>query len=159
MLKMAIIFVFSIIFMCMLSGLLPAQPLTMHIKMKNGTVHSFDLKDIRKMTFQVCPYTDIAAGTGDLLQTFALYQNYPNPFNPTTTIEYAIPKAGTVRIRIFNLLGQRVHQLDREHAAAGSYKYMWNAKNGSHVILGSGLYVVMVEFGNAVLIRKMVLIN
>ena len=148
-----------VIFVCLLCGLLPAQPMTMHIKMKNGTVHSFEIKDIRKLTFQVNPHTEIAAGTGNLLQTFALYQNYPNPFNPTTTIEYAIPSAGKVRIRIFNLLGQRVHQLNREHAAAGSFTYMWNAKSRSNNNLGSGLYVVMIEFGNAALIRKMVLIN
>ena len=42
---------------------------------------------------------------------FSPSQNYPNPFNPTTTIEYALPKAAQVRIIIFDMLGRHIKTL------------------------------------------------
>ena len=154
MFTMAKTFVFSVMFVCLLSDLLPAQPLTMHIKMKNGTVHSFELKEIRKMTFQVNPHTDIAAGTGNLLQTFALYQNYPNPFNPSTSIRFDIPKDGLVKLVLYDVLGKEVATIVNGEKTAGSYIIDFNAGN-----LTSGIYFYKLTASDFSDIKKMVLLK
>lgn len=43
-----------------------------------------------------------------LIKEFSLSQNYPNPFNPTTVIEYQLPKAGYVEIKVFDAIGKEI---------------------------------------------------
>jgi hypothetical protein len=67
---------------------------------------------------------------------FALDQNYPNPFNPATTIRYAVPHAGPVRLEVFDVLGRLVALLVDEMKAAGSYEVVFDARG-----LPSGTYL------------------
>ncbi|NOX38732.1 MAG: hypothetical protein GXO78_14475, partial [Calditrichaeota bacterium] len=52
------------------------------------------------------PYTGMETGLEATIAAYALHPNYPNPFNPTTTIRYALPRAGDVTLVIYNSLGQ-----------------------------------------------------
>jgi len=87
-------------------------------------------------------------------QEIALSQNYPNPFNPTTTIEFSIPKAEHVTLKIYNLLGQQVLTLVSDKLTPGEYKYTWDA---SH--LASGVYVYKLEAGNFSNTKKLILLK
>ena len=39
---------------------------------------------------------------------FKLEQNYPNPFNPATKIQFSLPKAASVRLSVYNSIGQEI---------------------------------------------------
>ena len=41
-------------------------------------------------------------------QTTALLDNYPNPFNPSTTIRYALSANGYVSLKVYDIQGQMV---------------------------------------------------
>ena len=44
----------------------------------------------------------------ELPSTSTLTSNYPNPFTHTTTIEYALPASGPVRLSVYDMLGREV---------------------------------------------------
>ncbi|MCZ7603917.1 MAG: T9SS type A sorting domain-containing protein [Melioribacteraceae bacterium] len=71
---------------------------------------------------------------------YTLYQNYPNPFNPSTTIRFALPFASSVRLEVYNLLGQKVATLLDGNENAGYHKLEFNAKN-----LASGIYFYTIK--------------
>jgi hypothetical protein len=66
---------------------------------------------------------------------FKLEQNYPNPFNPSTTIRYALPYESSVKIVVYNLLGQVVKVVVNEVQKPGYHQVNFNAEN-----LSSGVY-------------------
>ncbi|MCE1189264.1 MAG: S8 family serine peptidase [Ignavibacteria bacterium] len=66
---------------------------------------------------------------------YSLDQNYPNPFNPTTRIKYSLPLSSSVKLEVFNTLGQRINVLVNTQQPAGVYEVDWKA--GS---LASGTY-------------------
>jgi hypothetical protein len=92
-------------------------------------------------------------------KVFALRQNYPNPFNPATTIEYALPEAASVRLDVFNTLGQVVSTLIDEKQAAGRYSVRWDGLNSNGEAMGSGVYVYRIVAGDFQAIKRMLLIK
>ena len=87
---------------------------------------------------------------------FNLSQNYPNPFNPTTMINYSVPKAGIVTIKIYDILGRELVTLVNEEKEAGSYRVQLSAVSNQ---LGSGVYFYRMQAGSFVETRKLMLIK
>lgn len=67
---------------------------------------------------------------------YSLSQNYPNPFNPTTTIQFGIPEASNVTLKIYDALGREVATLVNGQLPPAYYSYNWSAGN-----LSSGMYI------------------
>jgi subtilisin family serine protease len=102
----------------------------------------------------VVNYTGTHPIIAQLPKIFSLAQNYPNPFNPTTKIQYSIPKAGTVKLVVYDLLGRQVTTLVNERKQAGVYSASFDGTN-----LASGIYFYRIEAGDFTAVKKMVLIK
>ena len=92
-------------------------------------------------------------------EKFEVSQNYPNPFNPSTVINYALPKAEFVTIRIYNMLGQEVATLLNNEVNAGVYNIMWNGMDNSGTKVATGTYIYRVVAGDNVVSKKMILLK
>jgi hypothetical protein len=93
---------------------------------------------------------------------FVLLQNYPNPFNPSTNIKFALPEAGLVSLRVYDLTGREVAKLiNSSYYPIGIFSYTLDA---SYYNLASGVYMYKIDVSrenNAVYseIKKMVLVK
>ncbi|MDT3694804.1 MAG: S8 family serine peptidase [Ignavibacterium sp.] len=71
------------------------------------------------------------------LNEYKLFQNYPNPFNPVTNLHFIIPEEGTVKIALYDILGNEVKTLLNENITSGSYNLVIDGSD-----LSSGTYFV-----------------
>ena len=90
---------------------------------------------------------------------FALRQNYPNPFNPVTTIAYDVPEMASVRIDIYNILGQQVCTLINRSHEPGYYRIQWDGTNDYGQVLASGMYIYSIQASGFTSVKKLVLMK
>jgi len=86
--------------------------------------------------------------------TYRLQQNYPNPFNPTTTIQYDLPEASNVVLKIYNLQGKEISTLVSDRFSAGKYKIQWDASG-----LTSGIYYYQLQANKFVETKTLILLK
>ena len=87
-------------------------------------------------------------------ESFSIGQNYPNPFNPTTIIEFGMPEAAHVSIRVFNLLGQEVAMLVNEVRDAGVHTVAFDGSN-----MSNGVYLYVMETAGFTQTKRMTLLK
>jgi hypothetical protein len=85
---------------------------------------------------------------------YILQQNYPNPFNPVTNISFSVPKAGLVKLTVYDAAGRESAVLFNGQLSAGSYNYDFDASQ-----LASGIYFYKLEANDFSQTKKMVLIK
>ncbi len=86
--------------------------------------------------------------------TFTLSQNFPNPFNPSTTIQYSIPHASKVTLKVYDILGRVVATLVNEQKNAGTYSAEFDGKS-----LSSGVYYYRLTANNNTDVKRMLLLK
>ena len=91
--------------------------------------------------------------------TSSLYPNYPNPFNASTQIAYHLATPGSVRLKIYNTLGQPVQTLVDQFQAAGFYQVRWDAHDQRGTALAAGVYLVRFHYPAGEQTRQLLLLK
>jgi hypothetical protein len=97
------------------------------------------------------PLTGVELVDDRLPRQTELLQNYPNPFNPSTVIRYQIASAGSVSLKVYDILGSEVATLVNAPQAPGTYEFSWNASD-----FPSGMYYYRLQAGGTVMTKKMI---
>ena len=90
---------------------------------------------------------------------YDLAQNYPNPFNPATTVEFALPLAGRVSLKVYNLMGQEVVTLADGEMPAGYHQVYWRGEDNRGESVSSGVYFYRLETSEFEKTRSMLLLK
>jgi photosystem II stability/assembly factor-like uncharacterized protein len=90
---------------------------------------------------------------------YQLTQNSPNPFNPSTEIDFALPKAAFVTLKIYNIMGQEATILINKYLSAGTYRVTWNGTDKSGRAVSSGVYFYRMQVGDYVQTKRMLLLK
>ncbi len=116
-----------------------------------------------ELQFLVTDVTD--PGNAELPASIELEQNYPNPFNATTALVYSLPNIGaqpaTVRLVVYNSIGQRVTTLIDDRQFPGRHVVYWDGADDSGQPVASGVYFYRLEVSGIDFVknRKMVLLK
>ncbi len=79
-----------------------------------------------------------------------LFQNQPNPTNGTTTLSFNQPTAGPVSLRIYDLNGRLLTEVENGTVSAGTHSYSVDLSN-----VGAGVYLYELRSAGSVLTRKL----
>jgi hypothetical protein len=94
----------------------------------------------------------------------ALLQNYPNPFNPETWLPYVLAEKAPVIIRIYDIKGLLVRELDLGIQQTGVYfgkekAAYWDGKDQLGRTVSSGIYFYTLTAGDFQATRSMVILK
>ena len=89
----------------------------------------------------------------------ALMPAYPSPFNATTTLDFALPGASRVHMRVYDVRGALVRSIMNENRGAGFHSASWDGRDDHGVRAASGVYYVRFDAGGTSIRQKLVLVR
>jgi len=66
---------------------------------------------------------------------------WPNPFNPRTEVHFELPRAGQVRLSVFDVGGRRVDVLLNDYLEAGPHSTSWDGRCSDGRMAPGGSYL------------------
>lgn len=106
---------------------------------------------------QVC----VAAtnGVGDRVSTgLRFLPASPNPFRHHTTLRWALPTAGPVRLQVFDVAGRLTRTLQDGWMSPGEHNAVWDQRDDAGRVVSAGLFFVRFEAAGNKLGQKVILI-
>lgn len=104
---------------------------------------------------------EIDPDNSNTLMPYVLLGNFPNPVNSYTAFKFQVKNDlnDIVIVKIYNVRGQIVKLLAIQVNGPGIYQIGWNGLNQKGEKVSSGTYFYTVDFGDAILCAKMILIK
>ncbi|HSQ47733.1 MAG TPA: zinc-dependent metalloprotease family protein, partial [Lutibacter sp.] len=104
-------------------------------------------------------YLNVVLVDVGLPKQFQLSQNHPNPFNPATTIKFQLPVDASVRIDLYNSIGQKVSELLNGDLSGGVHEVTFEGSNLSSGIYYYTMNAVSKDGNNFTSTKKMILVK
>ncbi|TAL67085.1 MAG: T9SS type A sorting domain-containing protein [Bacteroidetes bacterium] len=124
---------------------------------EQGQTDTVWFDDVVVSTEYIGPITSVKYD--DNRNKFEVYDNFPNPFQYTSNIEYTLPKAGNVAIKIYAQQGQLVRDLYSGSIDAGKHIATWDGRTDAGSEAPNGVYMYRIQFEGHTISGKMLVVK
>ncbi len=83
----------------------------------------------------------------------------PNPFNGATRLGIRLDRPADVKLFVYDVLGRRVRVLWQGALDAGSRTFAWDARDDHGKVVGSGVYLAVLQADQQIVTRKLLLLK
>lgn len=136
---------------------------SVRFRVQSGQAPVFDgfrLDDITIVTFDPAAQpSPVAVGDGPAPSAVEMAPPAPNPARGTARLDFALPRAGRVRLDVLDLQGRRVRTLVDRALNAGRFAFGWDlrADDGRHA--AAGVYLVRLAAPGRTIVRRLVVLS
>ncbi len=100
-------------------------------------------------------YSPLGTAWNESVEDYGLVANaYPNPFTYTTTVEIWFKEDASLKIDLYNVMGQLINTKSTDQLQAGIYKHTIDANN-----LPAGTYYCKISTEKKSIVKKIILLN
>ena len=89
----------------------------------------------------------------------SVLQSFPNPFSNQVSISYFLEDNANVSLTVVNISGQTVAVLLNERQSPGNYQLEWDGSSTSGDLLPNGIYLNVLQIGNAEKVYNKMILN
>ncbi len=122
-----------------------------------GTRYAYRLTDVSR--YGVRKTHDPVEVTAGAALALALGNAFPNPANPATVWAYSLPDEQSVRLAVYNTLGQQVRVLVNGRVAAGTHQARWDITDDNGRAMASGVYFAVMETPTSRLVSRVTVVR
>ncbi len=101
----------------------------------------------------------IDENTNKPFAVFNLAQVAPNPVKQNGVIEYQLPTAQQVSLRIYDITGQLVRTLVDQNAEAGTHRVIWDSRDERGKEVASGIYFYRLQGETQTATKKLIVVR
>lgn len=105
------------------------------------------------------PFHSLAEDGSPSALRLSLGQSLPNPMRESTRIDFALPAAGTISLKVYDASGRLLRTLAEGEAPAGPASRVWDGRDDAGRQVPAGIYFYRLQAGGQVLTRKLLVIR
>jgi hypothetical protein len=119
------------------------------------------MNNLKAVRLTKTPNTGVAGGSGIAAKplSYELGRSFPNPVRGECRIEYQLPAAGRVSLRVYNIAGQLVRTLVDEFRAPGLHVARWDGRDQQGRQVSAGVYLYRLATPGFTKTRKVTMVR
>jgi len=93
------------------------------------------------------------------LKIFSINKVNPNPFRESIIIKYNLHEKTDISVCIYNIIGQKIKNLEQSSQKIGKHSIVWDGTNNSGQTVPAGIYYCRMQTGESIQSKKLLFLK